>query len=85
MKARSFRDIFFMRSPAHLRWRDAFFKKAFDAEVVAEIEALVGGPVEQWDLEAIEVAVLTLHKRARSSHRFRQATAIKLRFRAETD
>jgi len=33
------------------------FKAAFEAEIIAEIEALVGdGAVEDWDLEAIEVA-----------------------------
>jgi hypothetical protein len=33
------------------------FKAAFQAEIVAEIEALVGtGAVEEWDFEAIEVA-----------------------------
>jgi len=33
------------------------FKAAFEAEIVAEIEALAGdGAVEDWDLEAIEVA-----------------------------
>jgi hypothetical protein len=32
-------------------------KEALTAEVVAEIDALVGAPVDEWDFEAIEVAV----------------------------
>jgi len=31
-------------------------KEALAAEIVAEIDSLVGAPVEQWDFEAIEVA-----------------------------
>ena len=32
------------------------FKEALAAEIVAEIDALVGAPVAQWDFEAIEIA-----------------------------
>lgn len=32
------------------------FADTFAKEIAAEIEALIGGPVDKWDLEAIEVA-----------------------------
>ena len=32
------------------------FTEAFATEILSEIEALVGPPIEEWDFEAIEVA-----------------------------
>jgi hypothetical protein len=32
------------------------FKEAFAAEILSEIDSLVGAPIDGWDFEAIEVA-----------------------------
>jgi hypothetical protein len=54
------------------------FKTAFEAEIVTEIEALVGrGGVDNWDFEAVEVAVRRKAMRV-------AARAVEQRFNADT-